>query len=129
MKRHADARPRQPAASAEHLAGVHDDEVIALAKDIVYTHHERWDGSGYPRGLRGTAIPLAGRLVAVVDVYDALVEARAYKAAAAAGPGPRHHRRRAAARTSTPTSSTRSCAASSSCEVRPSALATPLRPA
>ena len=60
---------------------MHDDEVISLAKDIVYTHHERWDGSGYPRGLRGTAIPLAGRLVAVVDVYDALVEARAYKPA------------------------------------------------
>ena len=66
---------------AEHLAGVHDNEVLGLAKDIVYTHHERWDGSGYPRGLRGTAIPLAGRLVAVVDTYDALIEARAYKAA------------------------------------------------
>ena len=66
---------------AEHLAGVHDNEVLTTAKEIVYTHHERWDGSGYPRGLKGTAIPLAGRLVAVVDVYDALVEARAYKPA------------------------------------------------
>jgi cyclic di-GMP phosphodiesterase len=42
-----------------------------MAKDIVYTHHEKWDGSGYPRGLRGNAIPIAGRLMALVDVYDA----------------------------------------------------------
>ncbi len=80
MKRHA-ALGHESLLRAEHLADVHDDEVISLAKDIVYTHHERWDGSGYPRGLRGTAIPLAGRLVAVVDVYDALVEERAYKPA------------------------------------------------
>jgi len=80
MKRHA-TLGHDSLLKAEHLAGVHDNEVLALAKEIVYTHHERWDGSGYPRGLRGTAIPLAGRLVAVVDTYDALVEARAYKAA------------------------------------------------
>jgi CHASE2 domain-containing sensor protein len=80
MKSHA-ALGHESLLRAEHLAGVHDNEVISLAKDIVYTHHERWDGSGYPRGLRATAIPLAGRLVAVVDVYDALVEARAYKPA------------------------------------------------
>jgi len=64
---------------AEALAGVHDDEVLGLAKDIVFTHHERWDGSGYPRGLRGDAIPIPGRLVAVVDTYDALVARRSYK--------------------------------------------------
>jgi CHASE2 domain-containing sensor protein len=80
MKRHA-TLGHDSLLKAEHLAGIHDNEVLALAKEIVYTHHERWDGSGYPRGLRGTAIPLAGRLVAVVDTYDALVEARAYKAA------------------------------------------------
>jgi adenylate cyclase len=80
MKRHA-TLGHDSLLKAEHLAGVHDNEVLALAKEIVYTHHERWNGSGYPRGLRGTAIPLAGRLVAVVDTYDALVEARAYKAA------------------------------------------------
>ncbi len=80
MRTHADIG-HDSLLKAEHLAGVHDNEVLTTAKEIVYTHHERWDGSGYPQGLRGTAIPLAGRLVAVVDVYDALVEARAYKPA------------------------------------------------
>jgi putative two-component system response regulator len=66
---------------AEALAGVHDNEVLNLAKDIVFTHHERWDGSGYPQGLRGDAIPIPGRIVAVVDTYDALVARRASKEA------------------------------------------------
>jgi adenylate cyclase len=66
---------------AERLSGVQDDEVLAIAKEVVYTHHERWDGTGYPRGLRGTEIPLAGRVVALADVYDALVSTRAYRAA------------------------------------------------
>lgn len=65
---------------AETLAGVHDDEVLAVAKEIVHTHHERWDGSGYPRGLRAEQIPVSGRLVALVDAYDALVGGRSYKA-------------------------------------------------
>jgi putative two-component system response regulator len=54
---------------------------LAVAKDIVYTHHERWDGSGYPQGLRGTNIPIAGRVVALVDVYDAVVTDRPYRKA------------------------------------------------
>jgi CHASE2 domain-containing sensor protein len=80
MQRHPDIG-HESLLKAEALAGVHDDEVIGLAKEIVYTHHERWDGTGYPRGLRGTDIPVAGRLVALVDAYDALVSDRTYRGA------------------------------------------------
>ncbi len=51
------------------------------ASDIPYSHHERWDGSGYPQGLRGEEIPLAARIVSVVDVWDALITERVYKQA------------------------------------------------
>ena len=57
---------------AEARVGVRDDVTLAMAKDIVYTHHERWDGTGYPQGLRGTDIPVAGRVIALVDMYDAV---------------------------------------------------------
>lgn len=53
--------------------------VLALAAEIALTHHEWWDGRGYPRGLSGEAIPLSGRIVAVADVFDALVSDRPYK--------------------------------------------------
>ena len=55
--------------------------VVQLGEVIARTHHERWDGSGYPAGLAGEAIPLAGRICAICDVYDALVSARPYKSA------------------------------------------------
>jgi response regulator RpfG family c-di-GMP phosphodiesterase len=51
------------------------------AMDIPYCHHERWDGNGYPRGLKGKEIPLAARIFAVVDVYDALCSNRPYRPA------------------------------------------------
>ncbi len=51
------------------------------AAEIPYCHHERWDGNGYPRGLRGEAIPLAARIFSVVDVWDALISPRVYKQA------------------------------------------------
>ncbi len=53
--------------------------VMQLAETIALTHHERWDGSGYPRGLRGTDIPLPGRICALCDVFDALMSERPYK--------------------------------------------------
>jgi adenylate cyclase len=65
--------------NAQRDVGAAEDPILAMAKDIVYTHHEWWDGKGYPRGLKGTAIPIAGRLVAVVDVYDAMTARRLYR--------------------------------------------------
>ena len=52
---------------------------IQMAKTIVLTHHERWDGNGYPSGLKGEAIPIAGRIAAIADVFDALTSKRPYK--------------------------------------------------
>ncbi len=72
---------REAILKAEERVGAHADRVLQLAKDIVYCHHEWWDGSGYPQGLKGEGIPLAGRLMAIVDVYDALVSQRIYKQA------------------------------------------------
>jgi putative two-component system response regulator len=54
---------------------------LRMAREIAATHHERFDGSGYPSGLKGTDIPLSGRIVAVADVYDALTTKRVYKGA------------------------------------------------
>jgi adenylate cyclase len=70
MRRHPELG-RDVIIRAESRVGVRDDATLQMAKDIVYTHHERWDGTGYPRGLRGTEIPVEGRIMAVVDVYDA----------------------------------------------------------
>lgn len=56
-------------------------ELLRMGAEIAFTHHEKFDGSGYPRGLSGTDIPLAGRLTAVCDVFDALTSHRVYKAA------------------------------------------------
>ena len=56
-----------------------DSELLRVAERIAATHHERWDGTGYPDGLRGTDIPLVGRLVAVADTFDILVHDRPWK--------------------------------------------------
>lgn len=58
-----------------------NDEHIRHCRDICLNHHEKWDGSGYPAGISGTAIPLSARILAIVDVYDALVSERVYKKA------------------------------------------------
>jgi putative nucleotidyltransferase with HDIG domain len=73
MKRHA-------AAGAAILSGSTSD-VLRLASEIALSHHEWWDGSGYPNGLKGEAIPLSGRIVAIADVFDALAHSRPYKPA------------------------------------------------
>jgi putative two-component system response regulator len=63
------------------IIGEHRHPLLRLAHDVALTHHEKWDGSGYPRGLRGDDIPLAGRIVALADVFDALTSVRPYKPA------------------------------------------------
>ncbi len=57
------------------------NDFMKMAIDVAYCHHEHWDGSGYPRGLKGEEIPLSARILAIVDVYDALVNERVYKEA------------------------------------------------
>ncbi|QAU33330.1 HD domain-containing phosphohydrolase [Janthinobacterium sp. 17J80-10] len=71
---------QHPQIGAE-IIGKHDDELLGTARAIALTHHEKWDGSGYPAGLAGTEIPLMGRIVAVADVLDALLSERPYKKA------------------------------------------------
>jgi putative two-component system response regulator len=65
---------------ARVLAGSHLP-LMMVAEEVARSHHERWDGGGYPAGLAGTEIPLSGRIVAVADVFDALINVRAYKEA------------------------------------------------
>lgn len=69
-----------PVIGAE-IIGEHDSGILRMAREIALTHHEKWDGSGYPHGLRGESIPLAARIVALADVFDALTSVRPYKRA------------------------------------------------
>ncbi len=73
MKSHVDIGVR--------IIGEHDSGLLAVARRIVSGHHEKWDGSGNPQGLRETAIPIEARIVAVADVFDALTSERPYKKA------------------------------------------------
>jgi len=61
------------------IIGEHPSGLLCMARSIALSHHEKWDGSGYPNGLAGEAIPLEGRIVAIADVFDALTSARPYK--------------------------------------------------
>lgn len=63
---------------AEKILGIRV-EFLSIAKEIAYGHQEKWDGSGYPQGIRGDDIPVSARLMALADVYDALISRRVYK--------------------------------------------------
>lgn len=77
MKKHASAGGTMV---RRVLCGVSDEEYLSAASDIATYHHEWWDGSGYPKGLKGDRIPLSARIMAIADVYDALISERCYKA-------------------------------------------------
>ena len=69
---------RHPKIGAD-IIGEHDDPLLKLARQIALTHHERWDGSGYPAGLKGEAIPWPGRVVAVVDAFESMTTTQFYR--------------------------------------------------
>ena len=76
MKTHTTIGAETLDAAIHQYSGV---DFLLMARDIALTHHERYDGTGYPRGLAGEDIPLCGRIVSVADVYDALRSKRVYK--------------------------------------------------
>jgi adenylate cyclase len=78
MRQHAEFGRKIINSSAEQIEG---DNFLQIAGEIAATHHEKWDGTGYPAGLRGSDIPLGGRIMAVADIYDALISRRCYKTA------------------------------------------------
>jgi putative two-component system response regulator len=79
-KEEFDIMKTHSAIGAELLSGI-DSDLCRLAEIIALTHHEKWNGKGYPKGLSGTDIPVEGRIAAVADVFDALTSERPYKSA------------------------------------------------
>lgn len=73
------------AANGARILSESDVPVMRLAREIAHTHHERWDGKGYPRGLEGEEIPLEGRIVAVADAFEAITHDRPFREAESAG--------------------------------------------
>src|SRR5204862_1468741 len=69
---------RHPKIGAD-IIGEHDDPLMKLARSIALTHHENWDGSGYPGGLKGTAIPWPGRVMAIVDSFESMTTTQFYR--------------------------------------------------
>ena len=76
MKKHAKEGAR---IVHEILKDTDDQDFRILAENVAHYHHERWDGSGYPEGIKGEEIPFEARIMAIADVYDALVSKRVYK--------------------------------------------------
>ncbi|MGH8190132.1 MAG: HD-GYP domain-containing protein [Rhodanobacteraceae bacterium] len=76
MRRHAEFGRQIIQSTAQHIEG---DNFLVIAGEIAATHHEKWDGTGYPEGLRGQDVPLSGRIMAIADIYDALISRRCYK--------------------------------------------------
>jgi putative two-component system response regulator len=79
MKQHCEYGRNAILQAESALGGVTDASFLQYAAEIAYGHPERWDGSGYPQGFAGDAIPLSARLMAIADVYDALISRRVYK--------------------------------------------------
>ena len=73
---------RHPKLGAD-IIGEHDDPLLQLARQLALTHHEHWDGSGYPAGLRGNAIPWPGRVMAIVDTFESMTTTQFYRDAIA----------------------------------------------
>src|SRR5207249_3350485 len=69
---------RNPQLGAD-IIGEHDDPLLKLARQLALTHHEHWDGTGYPQGLKGEAIPWAGRVMAVVDAFESMTTTQFYR--------------------------------------------------
>jgi putative two-component system response regulator len=79
LDEHEWAIMQQHVTNAADILGDQSSDLLSMAKEIALSHHEKWDGSGYPKGLKGAEIPLVGRIAALADVFDALCSERPYK--------------------------------------------------